>query len=174
MTDREIRHLSKTELLTIIRDQEQELQQAKQQQEELKRRLAEKKTNLEKCGSIAEASLQVNQVFQAAQAAADQYLSEMREKREGIDAESGRILAEAKQKADAQVRLSMETGRKIEEESRRKADSYWTELQGKLEAFYQSRQGLEQMLASCGMKIQVPDTGVKRENDTSKGSAPKP
>jgi membrane protein involved in colicin uptake len=173
MTDREIRHLSKTELLSIIRDQEQELQQAKQQAEELRRQLEEKRIHLEKCGSIAEASLEMNQVFQTAQAAADQYLSEVREKRDGMDAEIKQMLTEAKQKADAQIRSAMDTGKKIEEESRRKADACWDALQDKLETFYKSHQGLEETLASCGIDIQA-NTGVRRANDKSEGSASQP
>jgi membrane protein involved in colicin uptake len=174
MTDKEIRHLSKTELLSIIRDQEQELQQAREQAEEWKRQLEDKQIRLEKCGSIAEASLQIQKVFETAQAAADQYLSEVRKKRDGAEAESQRILAEARQKADAQLRASAETGKVLEEDGRRKAGVYWTALQDRLEAFYQSHQGLEKMLASCGMTIQIPTTGVKREDDGTKGAAPQP
>jgi len=171
MTDKEIRHLSKTELLAIIRDQERELQQVKQQAAEQKRQLEDRRIRLEKCGSIAQASMQLHQVFETAQAAADQYLAEVREKQEGLDAETDRILAEAREKADAQVRASEEAGRKIEEESRQRANAYWAALQEKLEAVYRSHQGLKEMLASGGIDMHLPSTGVKREDDESEGTA---
>lgn len=174
MTDREIRHLSKPELLSIIRDQEQELGQMKEQAAKLRQQLDDKKISLEKCDSIAEASLQINGVFASAQAAANQYLAEVRERRDGINAETGHLLDEARQKADAQIRASMETGRKLEEESRRKADAYWNSLSEKLEAFYAGHQGLKEMLDSCGMDVQIPNTGVKRGNDLSESTASKP
>lgn len=171
MTDREIRHLSKAELLSIIRDQEQELQQAGERTAELQRRLEDKKTHLEACGSIAEASLQINQVFQAAQAAADQYLAEVREKHDRLDAETERLLAEARQKADAQVRAAAESCQKREEESSRRAGACWDALQQQLEAFYESHQGLEKMLAACGMDVKIPHAGVKQEDDKQESAA---
>ena len=171
MTDREIRHLSKTELLSIIRDQEQELQQMKEKTEKLEHQLSDKRIGLKKCGSIAEASLQVNRVFEDAQSAADQYLSEVKERRDKAGTEADRILAEAKEKADAQIHASMETGKKLEDEGRRKSDACWTALQGKLDTFYESRQGLKEMLTSCGVDVQAAIAGVKRGNDKSGDSA---
>jgi len=174
MTDKEIRHLSKTELLTIIRDQERELQQMKKQTAELELRLEDKKTHLEQCGSIAEASLQLHKVFEAAQAAADQYLAEVREKQSTADAEAEKILADAKQKAEAQIRSSMDTGHRIEEESRQKADACWDELQEKLKAFCQSHQDVQELLTSCGMAAAGQSRGTEQKNDKGNTPAAKP
>jgi hypothetical protein len=171
MTDKEIRHLSKTELLSIIRDQEQELQQVKKQAEELRLSLDDRRSHIDKCGSIAEASLQMNQVFQSAQAAAEQYLAEIREKRDRADADAQEILAEAGKKAEEQIKSSKEICGKIEEESRNRADAYWSELQKKLEAFYESRKGLKQVVESCGIDVRIPNSGVKNDNDRPEGSA---
>ena len=170
MTDKEIKRLSKTELLSIIRDQEQELQQMKERLAGLEQALEDKKTNLEECGSIAEAALKIQHVFEAAQAAADQYLEEIRAKKEEMDAQSGQILAQAKTKADEKLHFSME----MEEQSRLRADTYWKELSQKLEAFYRSHQGLKEMLEAGHVEIEMPNMGVKDRNDKSDQAASHP
>lgn len=145
MTDDDIRHLGKTEMLRIIRDQEAELEQAKAKIEELSKALADKATHLENCGSIAEASLALNGVFQAAQEAADQYLAEIKEKAAGASAEAARIVGEAHDKADAQVREAIESAGKTESQGKEMAETYWQNLSEKLEAFYIQQRLNEQM-----------------------------
>lgn len=67
MTDKELRRLSRLDLIDIIF----ELQV---QNESMKKELSERALALEEAGSIAEASLKLNKVFETAQTAADQYL----------------------------------------------------------------------------------------------------
>lgn len=77
MTDRELRKLGRAALLQLLLAQRREnealaarLQQA---QEELRRR----RLCVEKAGSLAQACLQLNGVFEAAQAACEQYMENM-------------------------------------------------------------------------------------------------
>jgi phage shock protein A len=106
MTDKEVRHLTRAEFLVILRDQEEEIdrlnkEKEKLQQEidDLKGKLNSKQTNLNEFGSIAEASMNINNVFQSAQEAANQYINEVKAKSKAAGEESARIIAEAKRHA---------------------------------------------------------------------------
>ena len=74
MKSKELRRLSKIELLTMLRDQEEEIGQLKKQILQLENQLNEKSIRIEKYGSIAEAALELNRIFEIAQQAADQYV----------------------------------------------------------------------------------------------------
>ena len=74
MTDQELKKLRRSDLLELLIAQEKENEQLRSQIAQLKRRLEDRTIALEQAGSIAEASLQINGVFQAAQDAAAQYL----------------------------------------------------------------------------------------------------
>ena len=74
MTDQELKKLHRSDLLELLIAQEKENEQLRSQILQLKQRLEDRTTALEQAGSIAEASLQINGVFRAAQDAAAQYL----------------------------------------------------------------------------------------------------
>lgn len=162
MTNRELRHLGKTELLSILRDQEAELEQLRTQIAQLQSQQKAQAIQMEECGSIAEASLQMNQVFQAAQAAADQYLASIREKEAGAEETARQVESAAKERAEAQLRAAEIKCRKMEEESRKQAVTYWDTLQLQLEQFYKSHEGLKEMLTACGLDMQIPNQGSSK------------
>lgn len=72
--DNPLRSLSKLELLELLAQQERELQALRAELAERDAQLAERRILLEQSGSIAEAALRLNGIFEAAQRAADQYL----------------------------------------------------------------------------------------------------
>jgi len=79
-----LRKLSRFQLLELLARQERELQSLR---EELKTRdaaLADRRICMEQSGSIAEAALKINEVFESAQRAADQYLLSLRKEEEAI------------------------------------------------------------------------------------------
>lgn len=78
MKDRQLRRLTKIELLELLKAQKEENEDLREENEELKAKLAEREILKEKAGSIAEAALQINEVFEAAQRAADQYLENVK------------------------------------------------------------------------------------------------
>lgn len=115
MTTRELKKLSRGELLEMLLMQTKRVEKLEAELEETKKQLEDRNIKIAKAGSIAEASLQLNGVFDAAQSAADQYLENIKNlwhKTEVIcakkEAESEALLkrskelllnAEAKQKA---------------------------------------------------------------------------
>lgn len=72
-----LRKLGKLQLLELLAQQERELQALRKALEEKDAALAERRIQLERAGSIAEAALRLNGVFEAAQRAADQYLESL-------------------------------------------------------------------------------------------------
>lgn len=74
MTDKELKRLKRVDLLELLIAQSRENDRLRAELEETQRKLETKELTLKQAGSIAEAALQLNQVFEAAQAAADQYI----------------------------------------------------------------------------------------------------
>lgn len=74
MTDKELRRLKRAELLEMLLEQTKKVEALQAELELKNRELENKRILIEKAGSIAEASLRLNEVFETAQKAADQYL----------------------------------------------------------------------------------------------------
>ena len=78
MTDRDLQHLSRTELLELLIAQMEENALLKLQLKSAMAQLEHKNIEILKAGSLAEAALELNGIFQAADAAAKQYLDNVR------------------------------------------------------------------------------------------------
>lgn len=78
MNDKTLKRLSRMELLEMLVEQSKEVERLKTENQKLTEQLESRRLLVEKAGSIAEASLQVNRIFEAAQRAADQYLENVR------------------------------------------------------------------------------------------------
>ncbi len=78
MTERELKKLSRADLLELLLNERRENEGLRLRLEEAEQKLADRKIQLEQAGSIAEAALQLNGVFAAAEAAAKQYLGSVR------------------------------------------------------------------------------------------------
>ena len=78
MTDRELRRLSRSELLEMLIAQTTENDQLKTRLAQAEAQLRDRRIAIDKAGSIAEAALQLNKVFEAADRAAQQYLENVR------------------------------------------------------------------------------------------------
>ena len=83
MTDQELKKLKRDELLEIMIAQSKRIASLKKRLEEAEKQLAEKELMLKEAGNIAEASLRINHIFEDAQAAADQYLYNVKKMAEG-------------------------------------------------------------------------------------------
>ena len=78
MTDKELRKLRRGELLEMLLEQSRENEKLKKQLADLQEKLESREIILKESGSIAEAALKLNGVFEAAQKAAEQYLENIR------------------------------------------------------------------------------------------------
>lgn len=73
-----LRKLKRADLLEMLIEQSKEIESLHQQTAELQRRLDERKLQIAEVGNIAEAALKINGVMEAAQAAAQQYLDNIK------------------------------------------------------------------------------------------------
>lgn len=78
MTDKQLRKLSRRELLEMLVIQTRKVEALEKQLEETNRKLEDKMIVIENSGSLAEAVMKLNGVFEAAQNAAQQYLDNVR------------------------------------------------------------------------------------------------
>lgn len=134
----EIGKLSKHDLLLMLRDQEIEIRQLKNENEQLKAQLEQTHASVsaqQELGSLAEESVKVSGVMLAAQKAADEYLTGIKTRYASIAADTERMLQETKARCD-----------KMELESRCKADLAWDELKKKLDDYCLAHSELESML----------------------------
>ena len=76
--ERDLRHLTRAELLELLLDMSEELEKTKAELEALKAENADRRIRLSEAGNIAEAALSLSGIFEAAQKAADDYLDGVR------------------------------------------------------------------------------------------------
>lgn len=88
MTDQELRRLSRSELLEMLVEQMKENEELKLKLKRAQMKLRNRQIAIDEAGSIAEAALKLNEVFEAADKAAKQYLDNVRRlAEEGSDEE---------------------------------------------------------------------------------------
>lgn len=85
MTDKELRRLSRQELLDIIYQLKKNEQRLQAQLEQAEQKLREREIRVSQAGSIAEAALALNGIFEAAQTAADDYLRSVKASHPDMD-----------------------------------------------------------------------------------------
>ena len=78
MKERDLNKLKRSELLELMLAQSQEIDELRTELEQAREALKRREIAIAEAGNIAEAALRLNQVFEQAQAAADQYLENVR------------------------------------------------------------------------------------------------
>lgn len=146
MTDKELKRLSRSELLEMLIAQMKENEALQSRLELAEAQLNDRQIAVEKAGTLAEASLSLNGVFEAAEAAAQQYL-------ENIERMSGQqeticrnMQAEAEAKAAEIVREAQEYSKKTHAE----ADAYWKQIVARARALLKERDALRELIQAAG------------------------
>lgn len=96
MADKELRKMNRTELIEIIYALQQNEKALREENGDLRRKLDDRRIRMEKAGSIAEAALSLNHVFEDAQNAAEQYCQSIAD----AGAQAEQILADARAQAE--------------------------------------------------------------------------
>lgn len=78
MAKLDLKKLNRAELLELLLEQTEENRQLKEELLEVRRKLADKILTCDREGSIAAAAIKLNGVFEAAQAACDQYMENLK------------------------------------------------------------------------------------------------
>lgn len=82
MTDRELRKLGRAALLQLLLAQRRENEALAARLQQAQEELRQRRLCVEKAGSLAQACMQLNGVFEAAQAACEQYMENMAQRME--------------------------------------------------------------------------------------------
>lgn len=130
-----IRKLSRVELFELLVEQGKENEELRRQVEFLQEQLEERQIRLTQAGNIAEASLRLNGIFQAAQDSAQQYLDSIRQLSEHQEEICREMEAKTRKKCDALYQETKEKCYQMEIDARDGVDQYWKELSRRLESF---------------------------------------
>ena len=100
MINKDLKRLSRRELVDVIYQMKKNEEQLQEKIVSLEEALEEKRIRLSSAGSIAEAAVDITNVFSAAQSTADIYLQEIQTMRENADKECKRMIEDAKVKVE--------------------------------------------------------------------------
>ncbi len=150
MTNKELQKLKRTDLLEILVEQGKALEKLRAENDALQKKLEDRTICIEKAGTIAEASLQLNGVFEAAHAAATQYLENIQNLSERQEKVCAQMEQEAREKCEAMERETSEKCEAMLKEAEKGVDERWREISQKLENFYDAHRGLRELLTMVG------------------------
>ena len=155
MTDKDLRHLSRAELLDILYEQQKRYEESLAENQALRQQLEDRTLRVASAGSIAEAAIQVNGVFEAAQAAADQYLAsvkaataEMVRKTDEAQRQREALLENARQEAAGIVQAAQAQADRILAEAGAQVDARWKEFQKNADALIHAHDELRMLIQS--------------------------
>ncbi|MDI9241148.1 hypothetical protein [Fusibacillus kribbianus] len=145
MTDRELKKLGRAELLELLLEQSKENERLRAQVSQLEAQLADREINVEKAGSIAEASLQLNGVFQAAENACAQYIENIKRLSDRQEEVCARMERETRLRCAQMV-----------DDAKQQSKLYWDAVSRKTQELSDSYRGLQKILE------QVPEPMLQK------------
>lgn len=161
--NKELRKMKRVDLLDIMVSQSKENDYLKIQLDEALAELEERKIQIKEAGSIAEAALQLNGVFEAAEKAGSQYLENIARLSEEKETINARIIEESERKV---AQLMAETQAKCEKlerdtkikcegmvlQAEKESQEYWDKVSEKLESFYKQHRENKDIISLIGEK----------------------
>lgn len=100
MTEKELKKMKRYQLLELLIMQTEETEELKQKLEQAEAKQKAQELRISQLGSLAEAALEINGVFTAAQQAADQYLAAAQKQADQLVAEATRQAEEILKRAE--------------------------------------------------------------------------
>ena len=156
MTDKELKRLSRAELLEMLIAQSKRADELQEKLEKAEAELNSRQLKVDEAGSIAEASLRLNGVFEAAQAASTQYLENIRMLKDRQEEICAKREEESKAEAERLLTETKDACEKMLEKAKAESEAYWTEVSVRLKSFYEEHAGLRELL-SVNMPKQEQD-----------------
>ena len=132
MTDKEFKRLSRSQLIDIIYQLQLKQEELTADNEKLSKALADKRLRVSKAGNIAEAALEIHDVMQAAQDAAEHYLEEIKIR---VNNERQRILNNAGTEAAAIIAKAQKEADKILAQAKAENPNYDPVVEAILEEY---------------------------------------
>ncbi len=108
MTDRELRRLSRLELLELLFRQSGEIERLQKELDRAKESLQDRSIKIEKSGDLAQASMQLSSVFDSAEEAAALYRENTRKQCEAMEADARQKASEIIEEAERLMNAAAE------------------------------------------------------------------
>ncbi len=137
-------NLSKNEMMMVMHDQEQEIERLKAKVSELQATIDNYEIKVEEAGTLAEASAQVNNLFEAAQATVETYIENIKKRAE----KSEEILANVQKQADGIIGEAEAVAQKRLAAADVEIDEKWAVIESRLLVLYESHKGLKELVES--------------------------
>lgn len=134
MTDKEFKRLGRAQLLDIIYQLQLQVEELTQKNQQLENALKDKRLRIDNAGSLAAAALEINDFFNNAQDAAEQYLGEIKLLRETTEAEQQQLHSQAK----AEFSEAQEMSRQLVMEAQTEASRLLLEAQERATAMLEA------------------------------------
>lgn len=100
MLDNDLKKLNRKQLLELLLKQTERADELEKKLNAANKKLRDRTLSETEAGTMAEAALKLNRVFEAADSAAEQYLENIKQMQERCDAECRRIEEESREKAE--------------------------------------------------------------------------
>ncbi len=137
-------NLSKNEMIMVMHDQEQEIERLKAKVAELQGTIDNYEIKISETGTLAEASAQVNNLFEAAQATVETYIANIKKREE----KSEQILAGVQKQADEIISEAETVAQKRLAAADVEIDEKWAVIESRLLVMYESHKGLQELVES--------------------------
>lgn len=170
MTGKDLKKLGRGDLLEMLLELSKENDRLRKENEQLLTRLEDRNLTIEKSGSLAEAVLQLNGVFEAAQAACEQYTRNIQNRHEHLEEHARQLeqqtqekcnaaLAEAKQQSEAMIAEAQKKRDDMMAQTRQECDSLTAQTKEKCAAVFGKAKEQAQALLEASEK-----SSKEREN----------
>lgn len=136
MENKDLKKLKRADLLEILLQQNREIEQLQLELKTVKEQLSSRKIAIAESGSIAEASLMLNGVFEAAQASCQQYIENVKRRSEEQESICAEMERETKEKCDRMIF-----------DAQQQANAHWEQANQKIQKLLQESEGLKQLLS---------------------------
>ena len=127
MTDKELRKLSRTDLITIMLDLAKENEQLREELSQTKKDLESRTIAIQNAGSLAAAAMELSGVFEAAEDACAQYTRNLQDRSSHIQEICDQMEQQTREKCDQMVA-----------QARAEADAYWAYVRQEVRNLYQT------------------------------------
>lgn len=147
MTDKQLRKLSRGELLELLLAQTRESEQLRRELEETKRKLEDRQLQVQNAGSVAQAAMQLHNIFESAQDAADQYLENIHSRLENQEEELNRLEQESAARAAQMIANAEQQRDTMLAQAKEDAEAYWQAASAKVKELLGQHEGVREQLA---------------------------
>lgn len=137
-------NLSKNEMMMVMHDQEQEIERLKAKVAELQATINNYEIKVEESGTLAEASAQINNLFEVAQATVETYIENMRKREEKSEA----LLSDVQKQAESIISDAEDVAQKRLTAADVEIDEKWAVIESRLLVLYESHKGLKELVES--------------------------